>query len=255
MALTSFLFGKGNQLVTIADALVVDAAIQVVPTRETTPTKNPVELGSDITDHVRLENLRLQIDGFISEAPLSTIATILGGLAAGLVGTVVGGRVSGIAGTLGTAAAGIAAKSAVSALSGGSGALAADPTSAQLEASMKNRDLSDTDFPKKAFEYLLAVQRDRLPFKIVTGFKTYKNMIITSLTSTQDAEHGKSLNFSMTCEQIQIVSSSLVKVPENLISAASSHSAASKAKTGAQSTTEPEDTQGSSIAYKLFIGK
>lgn len=50
--------------------IVVDAAISEEHTTSCDLTKNPVEEGAKITDHVQLEPAKLTIDGVISDSPL-----------------------------------------------------------------------------------------------------------------------------------------------------------------------------------------
>src|SRR5688500_7109000 len=123
MSITSFLFGNTPTLVKIADTLTVDAAVRVITHRAAVPTKNPVESGSDITDHMKLENLKLSVEGVISETPLSTLLSLIGGFGGGLAGEAlqgvqVGGALGGFATTAAVAGASFAAGSAAGALEG-----------------------------------------------------------------------------------------------------------------------------------------
>ena len=232
MPLTSFIFGRVPREVSIADTLVVDAMTRVAPSRNATPSKFPVESGATISDHVQLDNLTLQLDGFISDAPLDSLRSLIGGFAAGRIGTEVGG--------LGTTVVGAAAG-----LFG--------QTQTGLEGSIKNRSTADTNFPKKALDYLLKTQEDRLPFKIVTSFRDYDNMVIKTLSADHTAQNGRGLRFSMTCEQIRIVETATQRLPESVIAANASASAASKVNAGKQPTVpaSADTSENSTALFKI----
>ena len=86
--------------------LEIDATTTMNHERGASPTKNPIETGSNISDHVTLDNDRLSVEGIITANPLSVIQsaqTVLSqriagevsnqfqlnsGLASGLVGSV-----------------------------------------------------------------------------------------------------------------------------------------------------------------------
>lgn len=226
MSITSLIFGRKPTAVSIANALVIDATTQIIHTYNAQPTKFPAEAGGNLSDHVQLDNEKLSLTGFVSEAPLDTLRSLLGGILAPLVGTEVGG---------GVAVAAVA--SATRQILSGNSLLGG--TNNPLEADMKNRNLSDTDFPKKAFRYLELVWRNRTPFSIVTSFKKYENMVITSFVPTNDSKTGGSLSFQMTCESLQIVETETIQLPENFIDKAVSATGASKANLGKQTTSSP----------------
>ena len=242
MPLTSFIFGRKPTPVTIANALVVDAANPVVHSRQAQATQFPVEDGSTISDHVQLSNFSLTLTGTISEAPLDTLRALLSGVLGGLIGNEIGG--------VATAAVSSVARQALAgnALLGG--------TNSSLEAQVKNRNLSDSGFPKTAWDYLQEVQVNRVPFSIVTSFKEYDNMVITQLSQTQTPNTGGSLRFSLTAEQITVVNTEIIALAESFIERAAAASGATKQSTGKQTTTTPSDnTSGNgSIAYETFFG-
>ncbi len=57
---------KQSQIGTVT----VDAAVSEKHSFASTPTRNPVEEGAKVTDHVELEPVRLSIQGMISDSPL-----------------------------------------------------------------------------------------------------------------------------------------------------------------------------------------
>ena len=242
MPLTSFIFGKQPKATTIANALIIDATMSIQHNADAAPTKFPIESGADITDHVKLEPIRLTINGIISEAPLSTLQALFGGVIGGAIGTAVGG--------LGTAALSSVTKQVLKGneLAGG--------TNNSLEADMKNRNFADSNFPKKAWEYLLEVREKRVPFSIVTSFREYKNMVIRSLNQSQDKDSGDSLMFTMSVEQLTIVETEIIQLDEGFIEQLAASSGASKANLGKQATETPNpNTAGNgSIAIETLKG-
>lgn len=54
------------------DVLVIDATMQETHSAGSEVTEHPVEVGSDITDHVRPKPIEVRIDGIVTNAPLQT---------------------------------------------------------------------------------------------------------------------------------------------------------------------------------------
>lgn len=59
------------------DVLVIDATMQETHSAASEVTEHPVEVGSDITDHIRPKPIEVRIDGIITNAPLQTDALSL----------------------------------------------------------------------------------------------------------------------------------------------------------------------------------
>jgi hypothetical protein len=203
-----------------------------------------VESGANITDHATLDNLTLTIEAIISESPLATSALesalgIVAGAAGGLIGTAVGG---GLLATAATAAAALGAKKAANF------ALSPDiPSGSGLEGQISNRAPGDDDYPRKAFDYLLGIQQDRNLVRVVTRFKTYTSLLITDISAPQTIENGKSLKFTASFEQVQIVESATATLPENLISKTAT-GAASKGNLGKQAAGSATSAQSGNVS-------
>jgi len=58
-----------------------------------------------------------------------------------------------------------------------------------------------------AYNDLLALQKSRRPFTVVTGLKRYENMILTELSVPRTVDTGKSLHFRAVMKEIRIVTS------------------------------------------------
>lgn len=192
----------GNEDGTLA-VLVLDAAESIEHAYGATPTKNPIEKGSDISDHIRLENVILSINGIMAEAPLSVL-----GSAFNVVTGAIGSKAS-VLGPFGS----VAATAGVGSISG----------------LIANRNPNDNQFVKNAFKYLVELRDNRIPFNIVTSLQSYKNMVVTKLSFPQNAGIGGSLVFSATFEQIQLVETQMI-----VLAKVKNNSAASKQNTGNQ---------------------
>ena len=225
MSSLSLLLGEAQFRTAIAQ-LKLDAATSIQHSASATPTKNPIEARSgdpidNFTDHVRLNNRVLQIDGLISESPLSVLGSafnLFTGAAGGLVGDAVGGQLGGFT---------------QQALAAGVGSLA---------GLIANRNQDDLQFPQKAFEYLQELRDLRIPFTVVTSLKKYESMVLTNISVPQTAKDGKSLRFSATLEQIEIVQTRSVIIPTTSVT---NQSAATKQNLGKQAQKTASEATGS----------
>jgi hypothetical protein len=72
---------------------------------------------------------------------------------------------------------------------------------------------SDASRSKKAFELLTELQKKAEPFDLQTGLKLYKNMICTSIRTSQDKDTSNALVFEATLREVLIVYTQAVKYP------------------------------------------
>lgn len=215
--------------------MTVDSTKSIVTSRSARVTKFPIEAGfsfskgTQIADHMILDNLQLKISGMFSEAPLSALISAI----SGVVGTQdFGARQGGFAST----ALQIGAQTGAAAILG----------------MLTSRGFNNTDFPRQAMNGLLELQKLRKPFTIKTYFEEslYTDMVITQLAFPQSSD-AFSLSFDMTMEQVQITSSTLIPVDPNKVKAAS---AASKQSLGKKSSKQASDkqTKEGSVLHGLF---
>jgi len=199
--------------------LEIDAAIQITHEKSASATKNPVEDGSQISDHVTLENDKLTIEGMVSSSPIGIFQSI-GNLAGSSISQ--NAILSGIGGALGGTVAGL------------------------LQ--------STGDRVQNAFKFLEEIHFNRIPFKIVTGLKVYDPVILTTLTIPQNAQIGPSLRFTATFEQITIATADFVDIPVTKVDPTVENTATSKTKLGKQSTPPATQTtqERSTILLNLF---
>lgn len=74
---------------------------------------------------------------------------------------------------------------------------------------------NDDDAPlAETYQNLLDLQASREPFDVVTGKRTYRNMLIKSLALTTDALTENVLNISLELQEIILTSLEVVTVPE-----------------------------------------
>lgn len=149
MSLAQLFFGKKNEI----GLIEFDVTISESATSTATATKNPVENGADITDHVRMEAMAFTVSGVVSDTPVQYLA----GLSAQAIENIASGNISG------------------------------------------NRPSTD------AWDKLLELQTTREPFTLVQGLKSYDNVVITKLSSTQDAASGNALFFTAEMQEIILV--------------------------------------------------
>ena len=217
-------------------ALSVDATQRLVTSRSSRVTKFPVEAGftlskgTQISDHMIHDNLQLQLTGLISEAPMDLLTS----LATGLAGTIdFGARKGSFASTALQVGASIGAGAIMGLLTG--------------------RFPFDTDFPRRAMNGLLEMQKIAKPFTIKTFFEEnlYTNMVITRLSFAQKAKDGFSLPFEMTAEQVQITSSVLIPVDPNKVKAASAASKQALGKKPTKAATAKQEERGITLMGRL----
>ena len=72
-------------------------------------------------------------------------------------------------------------------------------------------DFSNVSTPsKEAWEELLELQASRVPFSLVTNLKKYSNVVIESLSTTQDKDTSNSLHFVANLKEIILVGSKII---------------------------------------------
>jgi len=200
----SLLFGNNKR--GVIAGLEIDASIQETHEAVNTITRNPIEDGSNISDHITNEPFKITMECIVSETPISLLGSIATG-AVTAVGTqaatrhndAVGGKLIGLAG-----------------------------------ASIVGMVASDRS-PAEVWKHLLDIRDKKNKFSIITGLKEYDNMVFTSITPVRNSSVGHALHFTAVMEQITTVSTSLVDVSQYVIKEGqTANSAATKKDTGKQ---------------------
>ena len=148
--------------------ITVDAVLSERHTFTNLVTAHPVEDGSPVTDHIINLPIELQMEGRITDTPLSFLDSAVSG-AMGLVGS-----------DLGVDPVVLAAGSAVAG------------------ASLPGR-------AKLAYQELVALYVSRTPFTVISGINEYDNMVFESLDFPRAPQDGRSLRFRATLKEIIIV--------------------------------------------------
>ncbi len=155
--------------------ILLDCCVQETHSRESPPTEFEVEDGQTISDHIIVKPFSLEIQGIISDTPISALTgamTTLTSVALPPVGVV-------------GAAAGSALYSAI----------------------------ADTASPSQvAYKQLRQLQESRLPFNVLTSLNRYENMWIKSLSIPRDANTGQILMFTVSLVQILLASPQTVNL-------------------------------------------
>lgn len=159
--------------------LDVDVAVHETHSRKSTPTKFPIESGKNISDHIILEPFSLELQGIISDTPI--------------------GGLGGLLTEVGTTAA--------AALLPPVGVIAGAGAFALFSALSKSKSPSVA-----AFEQLISLQEKGEPFDVITTLKRYTGMWITSISVPRDDKTGQALVFSVTLQQLLIVSPQTVSI-------------------------------------------
>lgn len=203
--------------------LIIDVTTTITHNYKATPSKNPIEDGSFISDHVDKDPEGISISGIISEAPIGITQAILGNVAG-----VVGGAVSK---AIGSPLGGAIAAGGLATLGG---------------------KLLDTEGSRvqDAFNALLEIREKNVLLTLQTGLKSYTNMIMTSFIPTEEAKNGSSLVFTASFERIELVSSDdTVIIPKE---SKDSRASAAKKQNGGKKVAKETTEQNKTIAKNLF---
>lgn len=196
-------------------------------------TQFPVDGGKNISDHVQPDPLTLSVKGIISESPNNFLLTLATSISQGLLTTA---GLTGSSATFATAAlsAGVSAAAAL----GGASGTGLDPTYAYLLSDV-NRGITSSEYPKTAMKGMESMFRQGVPFTFRTYFSDdlYQNMVMTSLSFTQESKTGDSLMFDMTCQKVEVVKSILGLAKESA-AAQPAASSAPKSKAGGPKPTK-----------------
>lgn len=216
----------------------LDASVSETHEASASLTQTQVEDGFTITDSITLGPKRLTIEGVISQTPLASSALVssLATAAGGVLGKSLGGvtKLSGAAAIVGSGSiGGLVSKAAGLDDFGVSG------------ASRKAEDV---------YSYLIKLWEDRVPFDVVTGLHTYKQMVITNLSIPRNAQTTNIIRFTASLEQVKIVSAQTVNIAAlNSLSGGKAESAVKAGKQGAKEISSKLQ-DNASIAYSWIYG-
>jgi hypothetical protein len=110
---------------------------------------------------------------------------------------------------------------------------------------------SDASRSKKAFELLTELQKKAKPFDLQTGLKLYKNMICTSIRTSQDKDTSNALVFEATLREVLIVYTQAVKYPPRKAGGTKRQAGAKKDKGEQQGKEVSDQKKKASLLSKI----
>lgn len=161
-------FGRPTTLLSRVGVVHIDAVIEETHRFENLVTEHPVEDGSPRTDHIINLPVKLEMEGRITDTPMTASASLITG-AAGLV----------------------------------AGKLGIPPVLAVLGTSILNSRLPGR--AKAAYQELVALYQSRNVFKVLTGINEYVNMTFVSLEFPRNASDGRSIRFRASLQEIIVI--------------------------------------------------
>lgn len=206
MDITSGIFtGRASVITRTIGQFEFDCTIRESHTSSLRVTKNPVESGADIADHAVLEPKSLTITGkVVGYEPTNYFNQLLGLDTDAMDDYPLPLEISS---SIRQAEAMLAQYMTV-------GRVLANKTQKVIapwypDALKPFADSSQTlDRAGRAYESLLAIQRMGQPIDVQTGIRLYKNMVLTSISTTQDTP--AAADFVLNLEEIFIVESQVV---------------------------------------------
>lgn len=227
MGLAAIIFGANSRTEFKAPesglgVMTVDATISSIHSAGASLTKRELEDGSDVSDHMTTSPEGVVIKGVISETPLDLFTSLAGsaiGAAASLASQAGLGAAAGV---------GILGGSLLSSVNG-------------------SRTVN-------SYEFMVQLQQKRIKFDLVTGLKSYTNMVLTSVQAERSAKIGKAIHFTATIEKVTFVTSKLISLGEASMLGQVASSAAGQTDLGKQaSSVAGSDTSSNgSILFNLF---
>lgn len=121
-----------------------------------------------------------------------------------------------------------------------------------LQGSIVSLFQNSSDRVQDGYKVLKELWENKNPFSIQTNLELYENMIIQSLSIPETVERG--LRFTMTLQQIKVVTTEFVRVPREKVSDIVEHTATSKQEEGKKTTQSIDgetNKKASSILKKI----
>lgn len=95
--------------------------------------------------------------------------------------------------------------------------------------------------PKETYQQLLKMQSDRIPFDVITGKRTYNNMLLRSIEVTTDKTSENVLNCTLTLREVIMTQTQNVSVADKA-DMQDGVSTSGVKNTGTKSTTPPNES-------------
>lgn len=202
------------QLIQGSTVVSIDVSVSEQHSRKATPTEFELENGETVSDHIVLKPFNLELNGVISDTPLSIVQAAL---------TTAGGSIGSPLGLVGASVLGVALSAALS---------------GSKKPSVQN------------FLALLRLQEQKLPVTVVTTLNAYENMFISDISVPRDYKRANSLEFKLSLVQLLLVSPQTV----NVSIYAAPNLAAAESNMGQQGAQLVSDAKrGQALALKLPV--
>src|SRR5579859_3869773 len=185
---------------TTLDSITVDATLSETPQYESETTDHPVEVGFNITDHVRPQPTVLTLECIISNTSIVTKDTV--------------GRDA-------------ANQQGIQAIRSGGAAVTQDPT------------VDAGSIVRIAFEQLKNIRDTGKLISVNSRFQQYNNMVIKSLSFPREPANGDLLRFSITLKEIKIVQNKTVKAAQQTSKKPAANPKSSKGNTQPNKPADP----------------
>lgn len=171
---TLFTGGKRVQILTNNNAVLleVDATPSINHSRVSQLTKSPVDNGSELSDHINLENKQVSLECIVVKNPFNFFSSALSTVASATLGT--------------------------------------NPFTAGLAASLGGLLLRSSNRVEDSYLLLNQLWENRVPFTVVAGFEIYTNVVILKLSIPENSKTKNAVKFNLTLEQIKFATTETI---------------------------------------------
>ncbi len=239
--------------------LTIDATVEENHQSSALITEHAVEVGSNITDHIRPDNDKLSLTFVISNTPIVVPGSGLDGATGEIqplniflesaprrgegnpiqVVPFIPGQFFGFGIKSPPSAAQFEPQPLIPGIVSGSEGITVLQFSQEF------------DRVRGVYDVLRALIATGTLATIITSLRTYENMALANLSAPRSAESGNAIEFAADAVQIKIVSTETVAAPEPVESRANDRS-----RRGGQNTDETDESESgrSSLWYNLLLG-
>lgn len=168
--------------------LIAQAVVEEILSDELEITEHPIEQGAAISDHAFKRPSEVVIRCGWSNSPSSAGSLISQAVG---IGATLGGGIGQAIGIIASAPQTVDAAQSI----------------------LKGNDQGQV---KAIYDRLLSIQTSRIPFDLLTGKRTYRNMMFKSIRVDTNSETENSLIVVAHCREVLIVSTRVISVPASL---------------------------------------
>jgi hypothetical protein len=199
--------------------LEIDATPSITHERVATVTKFPVEDGTNISDHMTLNNKTVSLECVITNQPSSFLRSVFSAAISSHVRAKLDNVITNVT----------------------------VPSIITLATSPNERVAN-------SFKILNSLWENRIPFTVIAGLDVYDDIVITNLRFSESTKTKGALKFSITLEQIQVATTFTVQLQNVNLDETIKHTASEKTDIGTQVSDEVStavNKKASSILLKM----